>query len=207
MNEAPHPEPPQNDLSGQQPQSNFSHTPPPPSHPPQPRLSPGVGYAQQSEYARASLDMPQLVNAARSVLFLLAGLLIVLALAALAEANATESSLDRHSGFPGPLPSAAHAAAVQTSVAQTGMFWSVIYAALALVLAVRFGKGGNTLRIGTIFYGAWLCVIGCFALALTADVAPTATVIAAVVELASGALLIVLMVQKEGITWFSTPRH
>ncbi|MBL3670926.1 hypothetical protein JL475_34270 [Streptomyces sp. M2CJ-2] len=211
MNEAPRPQSEQSNFPGQQPGFGFSHMPPPPSYPPQPQVSPGFGYVSQPEYASASLDMPQQVKAARIVLFLLAGFLIVLGLAALAEADAAQSALDRYSGFPGLMPSAVHAAAqkaaVQTSVAQTGMFWGVIYAALALVLAARFGKGGNALRIGTIVYGAWLCVIGTFALALTADVAPTATVIAAVVEPAAGVLLIVLMVQKEGIAWFSRPRH
>ncbi|MET8668149.1 hypothetical protein ABZV87_27915 [Streptomyces tendae] len=92
------------------------------------------------------------------------------------------------------------------SIAQTGMVWGVVYAALALVLAARFGKGGDALRMGTIVYGAWLCVSSVFALALTSDVAPTATVIGDVAELAAGTLLIVLMVQREGITWFSRVR-
>ncbi|MEU0656904.1 hypothetical protein ACWEV9_35695 [Streptomyces albogriseolus] len=43
-------------------------------------------------------------------------------------------------------------------------------------------------------------------LALTADVAPTATVIGDVAELAAGILLIVLMVHREGIAWFSRIR-
>lgn len=47
-------------------------------------------------------------------------------------------------------------------VAQIGMTWGTIYA----VLAARFGKGGNALRICTIVYGAWLCVVGTFALGL-----------------------------------------
>ncbi|MFJ3213146.1 hypothetical protein [Streptomyces flaveolus] len=211
MNEAPRPEPAQSNLLGQQPGFGFSQGPPPPGYPPQPQVSPGFGYVQQPGYNSVSLDMPQRVKAARIVLFLLAGFLIVLGLAALAEADAAQSAVDRYSGFPGLMPSAVHAAeqkaAVQTSVAQTEMVWGVIYTALTLVLAARFGKGGNALRIGTIVYGAWLCVIGTFALALTADVAPTATVIAAVVELAAGVLLIVLMVQKESIAWFSRPRH
>ncbi|MGW1548136.1 hypothetical protein [Streptomyces sp. NPDC002346] len=45
-------------------------------------------------------------------------------------------------------------------VAQIGTTWGTIYAVLALVLTARFGKGGNALRICTIVYGAWLCVVG-----------------------------------------------
>ncbi|WP_435596029.1 hypothetical protein [Streptomyces albogriseolus] len=160
--------------------------------------------------ASAFRHMPQRVKAARIVLFLLAGFLIITALAALAEADAALSAVERYSEVPGLMPSVLHAAeqkaVVQTSVARTGMLWGVVYAALALVLAARFGKGGNALRVGTIVYGAWLCVVSIFALALTADVAPTATVIGDVAELAAGILLIVLMVHREGIAWFSRVR-
>ncbi|QIY93167.1 hypothetical protein HEP87_01845 [Streptomyces sp. S1D4-11] len=87
------------------------------------------------------------------------------------------------------------------------MLQGAIYAALALILAARFGKGGNALRIGTIVYGAWLCVVGTFTLGLTASIASATTVMAALVELAAGVLLIVFMVQKDGVAWFSRPRH
>jgi hypothetical protein len=173
-------------------------------------VAPGFGYVPQPVPASVFPDMPQRVKAARIVLFLLAGFLIIAALAALAEADAAQNTFERYSEVPGLMPSALHAAqqkaVVQASVAQTGMAWGAVYAALALVLAARFGKGGNALRIGTIVYGAWLCVVSIFALALTADVAPTATVIGGVTELAAGILLIVLMVQREGIDWFSRVR-
>jgi hypothetical protein len=74
-------------------------------------------------------------------------------------------------------------------------------------LAARFGKGGNALRIGTIVYGAWHCVVGTFTLGLTAGIAPTAIVMAALVEMTAGVLLIVFMVQKDGVAWFSRPRR
>ncbi len=209
MNETPRPESEQSNLPGRQPGFGF-YMPPPPSHPPQPPVAPGFGYVPRPVPASAFLDMPQRVKAARIVLFLLAGFLIIAALAALAEADAAQNTVERYSEVPGLMPSALHAAqqeaVVQTSVARTGMAWGVVYAVLALVLAARFGKGGNALRIGTIVYGAWLCVVSIFALALTADVAPTATVIGNVAELAAGILLIVLMVQREGIAWFSRVR-
>ncbi|MFC9626719.1 hypothetical protein ACFTXM_44480 [Streptomyces sp. NPDC056930] len=174
-------------------------------------MSPGFGYVQQPGYAGGSLDMPQRVKAARIVLFLLAGFLIVLGLAALAQAEAAQNALDPYSGPSGFMAPAAHEAeqeaAAHMVVAQSGMLWDVIYAALALVLATRFGKGGNALRIGTIVYGAWLCVVGTFTLGLTADIAPATIDMAALVEPAAGVLLIVLMVQKDGVAWFSRPRH
>ncbi|MFE3931734.1 hypothetical protein [Streptomyces sp. YIM B13508] len=211
MNEAPRPEPEQSNLPGQQSGIGFSHMPPPPSYPPQPQMSPGFRYVQQPGYASASLYMPQRVKTARIVLFLLAGFLIILGLAALAQAEAAQSALDPYSGSSGFMDPAVHQAeqeaAVQMAVAQSGMLQGAVYAALALVFAARFGKGGNALRIGTIVYGAWLCVVGTFTLGLTASIAPTTSVMAALVELAAGVLLIVFMVQKDGMAWFSRPRH
>ncbi|MEJ8650707.1 hypothetical protein WKI65_22060 [Streptomyces sp. MS1.AVA.3] len=87
------------------------------------------------------------------------------------------------------------------------MLWGVIYAALAPVFAARFGKGGNALRIGTVAYGAWLCVVGTFTLGLTVSIAPAIIVMTALVELAAGVPLIVFMVRKDGVAWFSRPRH
>jgi hypothetical protein len=215
MNESPRPEPGQSNLPGQQPGFGFSHMPPPPSYPPRPQMSPSFGYVQQSGYVSGSLEMPQRVKAARIALFLLAGFLIILGLAALIQAEAAQFAFDdpynSYSGSSGPLGSviyeAKQEAAAQTEAAQFGMVGSVIYAVIAIVLAARFGKGGNVLRIGTIVYGAWHCVVGTFTLGLTASTAPAATVMAALVELVAGVLLIVFMVQKDGVAWFSRPRH
>ncbi|MFF4866794.1 hypothetical protein ACFY3J_34900 [Streptomyces sp. NPDC001231] len=174
-------------------------------------MSPGFGYVQQPGYASGSPDMPQRVKTARIVLFLLAGFLIILGLAALAQAEAAQSSLDPYSeswwSNAPAVEEAEQKAAAQMLVAQVGMIWATIYAALALVLAARFGKGGNALRICTIVYGAWLCVVGTFALGLTASAAPATMVMASLAELAAGVLLIVFMAQKDGVAWFSRPRY
>ncbi|MEU0038198.1 hypothetical protein [Streptomyces sp. NPDC006333] len=215
MNESPRPETGQSNPSGQQPGSGFSHMPPPPNFPPQPQMTPSFGYMQQPGYVNAPLDMPQRVKAARIVLFLLAGFLIILGLAALVQAEAAQSALSDpfspYSGSSGPLGSAMYEAkrdaAAQTDAARFGMVGSAIYAVIAIVLALRFGKGGNALRIGTIVYGAWHCIMGTFALGLTASSAPAATVMAALVQLAAGVVLIVFMAQRDGVAWFSRTRH
>ncbi|WP_406283704.1 hypothetical protein [Embleya sp. NBC_00896] len=211
MNEALRPESEQRNLPGRQPGFGFSHMPPQPSCSPRPQMSPGFGYVRQPGYVSGSLDMPQRVKAARIVLFLLAGCLIILGLAALAQADAAQRALDPYSGSSGIMAPAVHEAereaAAQMVAAQIGMLWGVIHAAIALVLAARFGKGGSALRIGTIVYGSWLCVVGTFTLGLTAGIAPATIVMAALVEPAAGVLLIVFMVQKEGVAWFSRPRH
>ncbi|MFF3358142.1 hypothetical protein ACFYWN_37275 [Streptomyces sp. NPDC002917] len=178
-------------------------------------MSPSFGYGQQPDYASAFLDMPQRVKAARIVLFLLAGFLIILGLAALIQAEAAQIALNDpyspYSGSSGPLGSviyqAKQEAAAQTEAAWSGMVGGVIYAVIAIVLATRFGKGGNALRICTIVYGAWHCAVGTFTLGLTASTAPAAIIVAALVELAAGVLLIVFMVSKDGVAWFRRPRH
>ncbi|WP_283844532.1 hypothetical protein [Streptomyces sp. RerS4] len=42
---------------------------------------------------------------------------------------------------------------------------------------------------------------------MVADIAPAGTVMVALAEPAAGALLIVLMVQKDSAVWFTRPRH
>ncbi|MEU6666940.1 hypothetical protein [Streptomyces sp. NPDC046727] len=211
MNESLRPEPEQSSLPRRQPGTGVPYMPPPPRHPPRPQISPGFGYVRQPGYAAASLNMPQQVKAARIVLFLLAGLLVVLGLAALAQAEAAQNALAPYSGSSGLMAPAVHEAeqeaAAQRGMAQSGMLSGATFAALALVLAARFGKGGNALRIGTIVYGAWLCAAGTLTLGLTAGIAPAAIVMAALAELAVGVLLIVFMAQKDGVAWFSRPRH
>ncbi|MFE7811350.1 hypothetical protein ACFU5P_05085 [Streptomyces sp. NPDC057433] len=148
---------------------------------------------------------------ARIVLFLLAGILIILGLAALAQADAAQSSLAPYRGASGPMGSAVHEAeqnaAAQMAVAQASLLQGGLYAVIALILAARFGKGGNALRIGTIVYGAWHCAVGTYTLGLTTSIAPATIIMAALVELAAGVLLIIFLSQKDSVTWFSRPRH
>ncbi|MGW7673025.1 hypothetical protein ACWGJX_38920 [Streptomyces sp. NPDC054775] len=91
--------------------------------------------------------------------------------------------------------------------ARSAMVGGIAYAVIAIVLASRFGTGRNVLRIATLVYGAWHCVVGVFSLGFTASNAPAATIVAVLVELAAGVLLILFMVHKDGITWFNRPRH
>ncbi|MFE6662424.1 hypothetical protein ACFVFH_02485 [Streptomyces sp. NPDC057697] len=157
------------------------------------------------------MNMPPRVRAARIVLFLLAGILIITGLAALAQADAAQSSLDPYRGSSGLMSSAVYeaeqTAAAQMTIAQAGLAQGVVYAVIALVLAARFGKGSNILRIGTIVYGAWHCAIGTYTLGVTGSAAPTAMLMASLSELGAGVALIVFMAQKESVAWFSRPRR
>lgn len=207
MNESSHPQPSQRDPHGSQP-GLVSHVSPPPSYPPSPQAPPGRAVRHAPQLAD---PMPQRVKTARIALFLFAGFLIVLGLAALAQADAAQSSLgesDTSSDIllPSSLDSQQRAAA-QMMLAQSAMGWGVVNATIALILAARFGKGANALRIGTIVYGVWHCVHGTFTLGLTGDIAPASVVMGALAEVGVGILLIILMIHKEGVAWFSRPRH
>ncbi|MFD8346027.1 hypothetical protein ACFV2C_27575 [[Kitasatospora] papulosa] len=211
MNEPSHPQPEQSQFPGRQPGFGFAHPAPPPSQAPQPPMSPGFGHAQGPGHAGGSLDMPQRVKAARITLFLLAGLLIILGLAALAQADAAQSSLDPYresSGLLAPaVDEAEEEAAARMMLGWSALFWGVVYAVVALVVAARFGKGRNALRIGTIVYGAWLCAVGTFTLGFTGASALGTMIMTSLVELAAGVLLIVFMSQRDSVTWFNRPRR
>ncbi|WP_139134557.1 hypothetical protein [Streptomyces sp. TP-A0874] len=215
MNGTSRPESERSELPGPQPEPAFPAMPPRPSHNPPscpPPQTPAVfRHVPQPPSPNASPHMPQPVRTARILLYLLSGLLIVLGLAALVQAEATLRAFDAYgeSSARWLTPAgheAARKAAAQAALAQAGMVWNVVYAVLALVLAARFGNGGNALRVGTVVYGAWLAVVGTFTLGLTASFAGATTTMASVVQLAAGVLLIILLLQEGGVAWFRRPR-
>ncbi|MCX5398945.1 hypothetical protein [Streptomyces sp. NBC_00102] len=209
MNETPRTQPGQTGLPGDQPEFRFRQVPMPPSYPPRPRTASGPGYGRQ-QYVPGDPEMPQRVRTARIVLFVLSGLLIVLGLAALAQAELAQSVFDTDSGSSGLWPPSAlaeeQAASARVVVAQAGMIWAAVYAAVALVLALRFGAGGKPLRIGTIVYGAWHGVVGAFTIGFATAASSASTVLSSLVGVTAGVLLIVLMAHRDGVAWFGRPR-
>ncbi|WP_329025282.1 hypothetical protein [Streptomyces sp. NBC_01423] len=211
MNEPLHPAPGQARRPIRQPDAGHAPAVHSPSVPAPPRMPPGAAFVRRPEHGGGQPDMPQRVKSARIVLFLLAGSLIVLCLAALAQADAAQSSLAPYNDYSGLMASALEEAeqkaAAQMALAQAGVVQGALYAAVAVALAARFGKGGNALRVGTVVFGAWHCVVGLFTLGVNADISPASGMLAALFEVAAGVSLIIIMSLKESVLWFSRPRH
>lgn len=174
------------------------HVPPPP-YPPLPPKPPTTAAA-----------MPGQVRTARLVLFVYAGLMPVLALAQLVRARAARDSLSPYGG-PGSwmapvVGDARHVADAQILSAQYALAWAVLYAALALALAVRVPRGGRAWRIGVIVYGAWHGLGGIVALALATGDSPAPLTLTALAQLAAGIALIALLAHKDSTAWSARAR-
>jgi hypothetical protein len=130
---------------GQQPGYGYPQAPPVPQ-----------GYGQQSFPA----TMPGTVSAARVLLWVIVGLqLIGVALFAIAAATVhaakNDSTLKDNSNFQ------------QLADYSSGMLWgftafAVAWAVFAIVLALKFGTGGNGVRITALIFGIITAILGIY---------------------------------------------
>ncbi|CAL9303688.1 MULTISPECIES: hypothetical protein [unclassified Streptomyces] len=161
---------------------------------------PGYGYPQapayDGGYPAAPMKMPGLITTARVLLFIVSGLQIlagvVLAIAIAAAKDVADS----------------YGASGDSTNALAGLGFIVVFivlafAAWALVLGVKFGKGGNGVRITTIVYAALFIL-----LSLTNFASGEATsAVGGVIGLAIGGIILASMVNSSATAWFNRPRH
>ncbi|MEV5445094.1 hypothetical protein AB0N23_21520 [Streptomyces sp. NPDC052644] len=72
---------------------------------------------------------------------------------------------------------------------------ALVFAALGLVLALRYANGGNAVRVCSIVYGSFAIVSGIF------------TIPVGLITLVVAILLIVFAAKKDSANWFQRPRH
>ncbi|MCX4512753.1 hypothetical protein OHA27_21100 [Streptomyces sp. NBC_01619] len=169
-----------------------------PQQPPQP----GYGYPQAPPvqqpyggYPGAQMTMPGLMQTARVLLFIVAGLQIIVGLiAAIAIAAAQDVSDSVGAGE-------------ETGViAGLGFFLVVIllgFAAWAIVLGVKFSKGGNGVRVTTIVYASLYILLS---LANFAG-GQASSAVGGVIGLAIGGIILASMVNSSASAWFNRPRY
>ncbi|MGW0731080.1 hypothetical protein [Streptomyces sp. NPDC002851] len=184
--------------------------------PQQPQGQPGYGYPQQAPQQQGygypqqqaqpgypaypggnavPMTMPGLITTARVLLFIVAGLQILIGIiAAIGIAAAQDVSNELGSGS-------------QTS-GLAGLGFAIVFillgfAACAIVLGVKFGKGGNATRICAIVYSA-LFILG--SLSNFANGTGSAAV-GAIVGLAIGGIILASMVNSQATAWFNRPRY
>ncbi|MFJ2472698.1 hypothetical protein ACIOWI_06860 [Streptomyces sp. NPDC087659] len=163
---------------------------------------PGYGYPQAPPvqpygggYPGAPMSMPGLMQTARVLLFIVGGLQIILGIiAAFAIAAAQDVADSVGAGEQtGPL---------------AGLGFAVVlillaFAAWAIVLGVKFAKGGNGVRVTTIVYAS-LFILG----SLTNFAAGEASsAVGGVIGLAIGGIILAAMVNSSASAWFSRPRY
>ncbi|MGW1460992.1 hypothetical protein ACWD6T_22100 [Streptomyces albidoflavus] len=159
---------------------------------------PGYGYPQQPGYPGVpgmKPEMPGLMKTARVLLFIVAGLQILLGLvlgvaigAAKDVANGMETS----------------AADGLVGLGYALVFFLLALAVLAIVLGVKFSTGGSGIRITTIVYAS-LMLLGSLS-NLFAGEGGSAT-FGGIIALAIYGIILAAMVNSQASVWFNRPRY
>jgi len=197
--------------------------PPRPSQPPptpqQPPTAPGYtyGYPQQQPYsgygygypAGATMPaqtMPGLLMTARVFLFIISATQILGGLAWLYfGAFVSDVTDDATSAVPlRSLDDAGHAAA--GALVFIGLV-SLAFAALSITLGVKFGNGGQGIRVTTVVYGALGTIIGFILLVVGLDSGMASAVILPLLWVGFGTVITTAPMVAGGTAWFARPRY
>ncbi|KAA6214449.1 hypothetical protein CP973_35735 [Streptomyces albofaciens JCM 4342] len=139
-------------------------------------------------------QMPSGVKAARVMLFILAATGMLGIVGVTISLNRLSSASANYSGFSGD---SASMFALGKGALIFVMILQAAYAAIALVLALQYAKGGNGIRIGSIIFGAVsvLCSI------------PFALGFWGIPNFVMSILVIVFAAKQDGQAWFTRPRY
>ncbi|MBV2154358.1 hypothetical protein [Kitasatospora sp. SUK 42] len=185
---------------------------PPPAAPAYgyPQAAPGYGYPQAAPgygYPPAAPQtMPGLVTTARVLLFVVGGvqtiltIIYLIAAAVAKDATSTLKTTTEDDPF-----TALGDAAVGIIVVVAVLFG--LFAALSITLGVKFGKGGNAVRITTIVYGSLGALVGLLLLAGAITGSTAVGLVMAVLWLAVSIIWITAMCVRDGVNWFNRPRY
>ncbi|MFE0172726.1 hypothetical protein ACFWZ2_10455 [Streptomyces sp. NPDC059002] len=178
----------------------------PPGVPPQ-----GYGYPQQPAYPgypggnMMQQSMPGLLVTARVFLFLISAVQILAAIGYLygaAIANDVSDSADEF-GFndAGDFGDAAAGVFVVIALIAAGL------AALSITLGVKFGRGGQGVRITTVVYGALGGVVGLIGLFIGLDSGFATAIIGPLIWVVFAVIITIAPVVPSGTAWFNRPRY
>ncbi|GFH36071.1 hypothetical protein [Streptomyces pacificus] len=185
---------PNNPYGQQQGQPGYGY--PQGQQPPQP----GYGYPQAPPvqpygpgYAGGPISMPGLMKAARVLLFVVGGLQMLMGILfaiGIAVAQDMRGAADAEGDL----------------LAGLGfiiVLFLLAFAVWAIVLGLRFSKGGNAVRVATIVYAS-LSILG--SLVNFAD-GEASSAVGGVIGLAIGGVILASMVNSSASAWFNRPRY
>ncbi|MFF8830510.1 hypothetical protein [Streptomyces sp. NPDC015131] len=166
----------------QQPGYGYPAAPPPPAY--------GAGYP-----GGAPMTMPGLMQTARVLLFIVAGLQIIIGIVlafVIAAAQDVSDSVGAGNATDG--------------LAGLGFLMVIImlaFAGLAIFLGVKFSKGGNGIRVTTIVYAALYLLLS------IANFAggEASSAVGGIIGLAIGGIILASMVTSSASQWFNRPRY
>jgi hypothetical protein len=179
----------------------------PPNVPPQ-----GYGYPQQPAYPgypggnMMPQTMPGLMTTARVLLYIVAGVQILIGIFAIfgaATINDASNAGEDTFGDNG-LSDIGHASAGIIFVIAL-LFLGL--AALSITLGVKFTRGGQGIRITTMVYGILGSLFGLLGLINAADVGSSASLVFALLWIGFGGVMAAAMIAPSGAAWFNRPRY
>ncbi|MFG2723298.1 hypothetical protein ACGFW5_34120 [Streptomyces sp. NPDC048416] len=157
----------------------------------------GYGYPQQQQYGGAPMGpqtMPGTVSAARVMLWVIAGLQVigvVLMLIAAASVSAAKNDAQLKDDVQFQ-QLADYSSGALYAIAAFAVAWLVF----AIVLAVKFGKGANGLRVTTMVFAIVTAVLGIYPF-----------VVVGLIHTVLAVLIAVFVGKDSGAQWFKRPRY
>ncbi|MCQ6555288.1 hypothetical protein NPS70_19120 [Streptomyces sp. C10-9-1] len=155
-----------------------------------PQAPPVQNYGAPGYAAAGPTEMPGITKAARIFLFVIVACQVVVAALYgyyISEFDANATGLDG--------TEAEIAADIGKGLLGFLLGLSLVFAALGLVLALKWNSGGNTVRVCAIVYGAFAIISGLF------------TIPVGLITLIVAILLIVFAAKGDTAEWFRRPRH
>jgi hypothetical protein len=185
----------------------------PPGIPPQ-----GYGYPQQPGYPgypggnqMLPQSMPGLLVTARVFLFIISAVQIIgglawLYIAAIAS-DVSDAADDLSSSSDDPFGAIGEGGDVAAGFLVFIALIVLGFAALSIVLGVKFSKGGQGIRITTVVYGALGTIVGLISLFVGLDSGLATAVIFPLLWVGFGVVITAAPVVASGTAWFARPRY
>ncbi|MEV5309789.1 hypothetical protein [Streptomyces sp. NPDC052610] len=210
----PYGQPPQQPPSAAPGYGYPQQSPPPPGVPPQQ----GYGYPQQPAYPgypganmMGPQSMPGLLTTARVFLFIISAVQILAGLAWLYVAafvnDVTDAADDLSTSSDDPFSAIGEGGDMAAGVLVFLALIALGLAALSITLGVKFGKGGQGIRITTVIYGALGTIVGLLGLFVGLDSGMASAVIFPLLWVIFGAIITAAPVVPSGTAWFARPRY
>ncbi|MFK3735314.1 hypothetical protein ACI2LJ_34195 [Streptomyces sp. NPDC088090] len=148
-------------------------------------------------------SMPGLLTTARVFLYLVSAVQIVMGLALLyfSAAVSDAATIYDDGGFIGDRVAEAGVFGIITSLIILG------FSALSIILGVKFGNGGQGIRITTVIYGALGTIVGAIYLFAAIDTGLASAMIFPLIWVVFAVIITLAPVVPSGTAWFARPRY
>lgn len=151
-------------------------------------------------------SMPGLLTTARVFLYLISAVQIVFGVLYLFGAAATSDASNTASDYAGDNPFS-DIGNVATGALVVFAIIALALGALSITLGVKFGSGGQGVRITTVVYGALGTLPGLYLLFVGFDIGLASIILPGLIWTVFGVIITIAPVIPSGTAWFARPRY